>query len=125
MQPRAVLDPLVGVVMACVCAGDRVFRGVGGKYARVLAGNVLQGVAFVEVMEFHKRLEVGFHETSCRPKEYGREHKNDPLRSFGGVIFLCLNAVPARVIARIVYERGPSRGRVSVLIWWRGFCSPS
>ena len=66
-----------------------------------------------------------FHETSCRPKENGREHKSDPLRSFGGVIFLCLNAVPARVIARIVYEREPSRGRVSVLILWRGFCSAS
>ena len=71
------------------------------------------------------KLFQSFHETSCRPKENGREHKNDPLRSFGGVIFHCPNAVPARVIARIVYERGPSRGRVSVLIWWRGFCSAS
>ena len=39
------------------------------------------------------KLFQSFHETSCRPKENGREHKNDPLRSFGGVIFLCLNAV--------------------------------
>ena len=56
MQPRAVLDPLVGVVIACVCAGDRVFRGVGGKCAGVLAGNVLQGEGFVEVGEFCKWL---------------------------------------------------------------------
>ena len=45
------------------------------------------------------KLFQSFHETSCRPKENGREHKNDPLRSLGGVIFLCLNAVLGRISA--------------------------
>lgn len=45
------------------------------------------------------KLFQSFHETSCRPKEIGREHKNDPLRSFGGVIFLGLNAVLDRISA--------------------------
>lgn len=45
------------------------------------------------------KLFQSFHETSCRPKENGREHKNDPLRSFGGVIFLGLNAVFGRISA--------------------------
>ena len=37
------------------------------------------------------KLFQSFYETSCQPKENGREHKNDPLRSFGGVIFLRLS----------------------------------
>ena len=34
------------------------------------------------------KLIQSFHETPGRPKENGLEHENDPLRSFGGVIFL-------------------------------------
>ena len=45
------------------------------------------------------KLFQSFHETPCRPKENGHEHENDPLRSFGGVIFPWLNAVLGRISA--------------------------
>ena len=51
------------------------------------------------------KLFQSFHETSCRPKENGREHKNDPLRSVVGVIFLCLNAVFVCLTRRVAWAR--------------------
>ncbi|SPT75851.1 Uncharacterised protein [Arcanobacterium haemolyticum] len=36
------------------------------------------------LMRGFTKLFQSFHETPRRPKENGREHKNDPLRSFGG-----------------------------------------
>ena len=42
-------------------AGESVFRGVVGKCAGVLAGNILENGAFWVVCELHKSLEVSRH----------------------------------------------------------------
>ena len=70
--------------------------GFGGK--RFVRGDVHGGWGVLQKARFggFTKLFQSFHETSCRPKENGREHKNDPLRSFGGVIFLGLSAVLGR-----------------------------
>lgn len=62
--------------------------GFGGK--RFVRGGVCGGWGVSQKARagaFTKLIQ-SFHETPGRPKENGLEHENDPLRSFGGVIFL-------------------------------------